>query len=94
MGAVKLTIAARGPQGWRFKGIELVVDTGSTFTAVPRELLQKLGVQVEGSLPSETADGRIVTVDVGRTVIRLEGLEFSTFVGITAACGSARQGTS
>ena len=70
------------------------MDTGSTFTAVPRELLQKLGVQAEGSLPSETADGRILTVDVGRTVIRLEGLEFSTFVRITAGCGSAGQGTS
>ena len=94
MGAVKLTIAARGPQGRRFEDMEVVVDTGSTFTAEPRELLRKPGVQVEGSLPSETADGRIVTVDVGTTVIRLEGLEFSTFVGITAGCGSARQGTS
>ena len=78
MGTVNLTIAVGDPQGWRFEGMEVVVDTGSTFTAVPRELLQRLGVQVERSLPSETADGRIVPVDVGRTVIRLEGLEFST----------------
>ena len=33
---------------------------------------------VERSLPSETADGRTVPVDVGRTTIRLEELEFST----------------
>ena len=54
------------------------MDTGSTYTAVPREMLQSLEVTVERSLHSETADGRILPVDVGRTTIRLEGLEFST----------------
>ena len=29
-----------------FEDIEVTVDTGSTFTAVPRELLQRLGVPV------------------------------------------------
>ena len=61
-----------------FEDIEVTVNTGSTYTAVPRKLLQRLGVPVERSLPSETADGRTVPVDVGRTTIRLEGLEFST----------------
>ena len=54
------------------------MDAGSTYTAVPQEMLQRLGVPVERSLHSETADGRLVPVDVGRTTIRLEGLEFST----------------
>ena len=66
------------PQGRQFEDVEVVVDTVSIYTAVPRELLRKLGVPVERSLPSETADGRILPVDVGRTTIRLEGLEFST----------------
>ena len=78
MGTVKVTIGVGDSQGQRFENVEVVVDTGSTYTAVPRELLQRLGVPVERSLPSETADGRIVPVDVGRTVIRLERLEFST----------------
>ena len=78
MGTVKVTIGVGDSQGQRFEDVEVVVDTGSTYTAVPRELLQRLGVPVERSLPSEMADGRIVPVDVGRTVIRLEGLEFST----------------
>ena len=78
MGTVKVTIAVGDPQGRMFKDLEVTVDTGSTYTAVPRELLQRFGVPVERSLPSETADGRIVPVDVGRTTIRLEGLEFPT----------------
>ena len=72
---MKVTIGVGDPQARQF---EVVVDTGSTCTAVPRELFQRLGVPVERSLPSETAVGRTVPVDVGRTTIRLEGLEFST----------------
>ena len=66
MGTVKVTIGVGDPQGRQFEDVEVVVDTGSTYTAVPRELLQRLGVPVERSLPSETADGRTLPVNVGR----------------------------
>ena len=46
MGTVKVTIGVGDPQGQRFETLEVTVDTGSTFTAVPRELLQRLGVPV------------------------------------------------
>ena len=78
MGTVTVTIGISDPQGLRFEELEVTVDTGSTYTAVPRAMLQRLGVPVERSLPSETADGRIVPVDVAHTTIRLEGLEFPT----------------
>ena len=78
MGTAKVTIGVGDPQGRQFEDMGVTVNTGSTCTAVPRELLQRLGVPVERSLPSETADGRIVPVDVGETTIRLEGLEFHT----------------
>ena len=78
MGTVKVTIGVGDPQGQRFEDLEVTVDTGRAYTAAPRELLQRLGVPVERSLPSETAGGRVVPVDVGRTTIRLEGLEFAT----------------
>ena len=78
MGTVKVTIGVGDPQGRQFEDVDVVVDTGSTYTAVPREMLQRLGVPVERPLPSETADGRLVPVDVGEATIRLEGLEFHT----------------
>ena len=78
MGTVTVIIGVGVPQGRQFEELEVTVDTGSTFTSVPREMLQRLGVAVERSLPSETADGRIVPVDIGYTTIRLEGLEFPT----------------
>ena len=78
VGTVKVTIGVGDPQVRHFEDVEVVVDTGSTYTAVPRELMQRLGVPVERSLTSETADGRIVPVNVGEAIIRLEGLEFHT----------------
>ena len=78
MGTVKATIGVGDPQGRLFEDVEVTVDTGSTFTAVPRELLQRLGVPVERSAQSELADGSVVAVEIGRTVIRLKGQEFPT----------------
>ena len=39
MGTVKVTIGVGDPQGRHFEDMEVVVDTGSTYTAVPRQLL-------------------------------------------------------
>ena len=71
MGILKVTIEVGDSQGRQFEELDVTVDTGSTYTAVPKAMLQKLGIPVERSLPSETADGRIVPVDVGEATIRL-----------------------
>ena len=54
----------------------MTVDTGSTFTAVPRALLERLGVPVDRTVRSRMADGRTVPVDIGWTIVRLEGQTF------------------
>ena len=78
MGTLKVTIVVGDSQGRQFEELDVTVDTASTYTAVPRAMLQRLGIPVERSLPSETADGRIVPVDVGEATIGLEGLQFHT----------------
>lgn len=78
MGTVTVPMQIGNRQGNRFEELDIVVDTGSTYTAVPRAMLERLGVPIQRSLPSETADGRIVPVDVGETVVILEGLQFHT----------------
>ena len=78
MGTVVVTIGIGDPQGRRFQEVDAIVDTGSTFTAIPRTTLQRLGVPVERSAQSELADGSNAPVDIGRTLVRLEGLEFPT----------------
>ena len=71
MGTLKVTIAVGDSQGRQFEELDVTVDTGSTYTVVPRTMLDRLGVPVQRTLPSETADGRIVPVDVGEATIRL-----------------------
>ena len=78
MESITVTIQVGDHQGDQFEELDIVVDTGSTFTALPRVILERLGVPVQRSLPSETADGRMVPVDVGETTIRLEGIQFYT----------------
>lgn len=80
MGTVTVAIGVGDPQRQRFEELEVEVDTGSTFTAVPKEMLERLGVPVTRTVQSELADGSHVPVDIGETAIRLQGQEFTTQV--------------
>ena len=65
------------PNGQNFHEIELEVDTGSNYSALPREMLQALGVQVEASVQSRLANGSLEMMEVGETKMRLGGREFT-----------------
>ena len=80
MGTVTVTIEVGDPQGRNFQEVEMEVDTGSTFTALPREILQVLGVPVNRTAQSRLADGTLQTVELGQTAIRLAGNQFITTV--------------
>ena len=69
------------PQGDYFEMIAVLVDTGSSLTFVPREMLERLGVQPAEREQFELADGRIVEREVGETRVRLEGRVLTTKVG-------------
>ena len=56
------------------------MGTGAKFTAVPRTLLQSLGVPVERSAQSRLAGGGTAPVDIGWTMIRIQGQTFPTRV--------------
>ena len=73
----KVTIGVGDPQGRRFEALEVAVtDDGRPFTEVPRGLLRRMQVPVEMTIPVKAKDGGFIRVDVGRTVIRVEGEEF------------------
>ena len=78
MGTFRIIVEIADPQGRRFEPVEMLVDTGATFTKAPREMLEHLGVPVESTYTAELADGSRVERTRGRTVIRLEGKEFLT----------------
>ena len=80
VGKLIVTIGVGDRQGRQFEDLEVTVDTGSTFTAVPRAMLQRLGVPVRRSARSRLADGRTAPVDIGWTVVRVEDQVFATQV--------------
>ena len=80
MGKLTVTIGIGDQQGSQFENLEVTVDTGSTFTAVPRTLLERMGVPVRRTARSRLADGSTVPVDIGWTVVRLEDQVFATQV--------------
>ena len=80
MGTFPASIEIGDPEGRRWVVVDALVDTGSTYTWVPRELLERLGVH--GGFPREfeTADGRVIRRDMAVTTARWEGEVLPTLV--------------
>ena len=78
MATTRITIEIGDPQGRWFEELDVIAGTRSTYTVVPRAMLDRLRVPIQRLLPSETAAGHMVPVDVGVTIIRLEGIEIHT----------------
>ncbi len=64
--------------GSRFETLDAVVDTGATFTAVPRELLERLGVTPTRRERFRLANGDVTENDVGDARVRVAGKEGTT----------------
>jgi clan AA aspartic protease len=73
MGTFKVQIEVGDPQGQRFEAVSALVDTGATYTLLPRSLLDALGVRPHTSAPFVLADERRVNYEIGRTWIRING---------------------
>ncbi len=55
---------------------QLVVDTGSEFTWIPREELDRIGITVrKKDVPFVMENGVTITRDVGYAVLRVNGFE-------------------
>jgi predicted aspartyl protease len=73
MGTFTVLLGIGSPDGQRFREVEALVDTGSTFTSVARSLLETLGHRPQGSERFELADGRIVERELTEVPIRIDG---------------------
>jgi len=84
---VSIHVGRRGEGGERFVPLEALVDTGSMYTWVPRDVLQRLGVTAEEQWPFELANGREVRYPVAWAQIRIGGREQPTIVVFGAGRG-------
>lgn len=77
MGSFLHPITLIGPEGET--ALEALVDTGATYTSIPRPILERLGVRPIGKEPFALADGRVVEYEIGAlTTVRIDGKERPT----------------
>ena len=57
--------------------VELLVDTGATYTVLPARLLERLGVEAFRKVRLRLADGRIVEKPLGEVGIEIGGYRVS-----------------
>ena len=75
MGTFTVHLEVGNLAGQEFVGIEALVDTGSTYTVLPRHVLELLGIESEDNQTFSPADGRLVDYPIGYARTRVEGTE-------------------
>jgi clan AA aspartic protease len=80
MGTFRVEIEVGDPDGRRYERVEALVDTGATYTSLPRVLLETLGVVAHARERFVLADGRHVEREIGRAWVRVGGRAEVTLV--------------
>ena len=73
MGTFSVAIDIGDPLDDQWETVNALVDTGSTYTWVPNDVLGRLDVHPQFRREFETADGRIVERDMAETAVRWNG---------------------
>ena len=92
MGTFRIEIQIGDPEGRRYERIDALVDTGATYTSIPRPVLEALGVTPHARETFVLADGRRVRREIGRTWIRLDAEPEITLVVFADADSQALLG--
>ena len=85
MGTFRVSIELGTAAGERFESLEALVDTGASYTWIPRDMLEALRVQPDEERAFVLADGREVRYPVAWVRIRLDERIQPTLV----VCGDA-----
>jgi len=78
MGTFSVTFEVGSPDRQTWRSVEALVDTGATFTWLPRTLLEELGHAADSKESFELGDGRIVESAIGDIPVRIAGKEHVT----------------
>lgn len=80
MGHFRVAIEVGRGAGDRLASVDALVDTGATFTWIPRDVLASVGVTPTDERPFVLADGREVRYAIAWARIRIGGREQPTIV--------------
>lgn len=79
MGTFFHSITLVGGSGERIE-VDALVDTGATFTSVPRETLLRLGVEPRREVSLRLADGSSHLQQLGHMIVEVDDIEGPTYV--------------
>ena|SRR5207302_5263247 len=80
MGIFVVPIAVSDDSGSRFESVEAMVDTGASYTWIPRPTLEALGHTPEDDREFELADGRRISYGVKSIRVRIDSKSTPTWV--------------
>jgi predicted aspartyl protease len=81
--SVPIEVGSADRSTWR--EVSVLVDTGSTFTWLPGELLRELGHAPESQESFNLGDGRVTQADIGSVPVRINGKVHSTICAFATA---------
>jgi aspartyl protease family protein len=92
MGTLRQTIEIGVEQTGRFVEVDALVDTGATYTSVPRDILESLGVEPQEERAFILANGERATLGLAWVQCRIDGREDPTPVVFGAPVSQALLG--
>ena len=92
MGTFTYPLEIISADGTRSETVDVLVNTGSTYTSLPTSLLRELGIVPNRRIHSELADGSIVEDDIGTARVSVAGIEQPTIVVFADESAPARLG--
>ncbi len=69
----RLEVAPLATDLW--SSVEALVDTGSTLSKAPRDVLEAIGVRPSGTRQFTIANNQVIDREVGRVLVRIDGRE-------------------
>lgn len=88
MGHTEVKVKIYAPDSSKSEEVELLVDTGSTYSWIPKSILEKLEIKPRGLWKFKTVDGRILEREISETVVECMG-ERATRMVVFAEEGDA-----
>ncbi len=83
MGMFSADLRLHSPVDDRFTDLRATVDTGASYSMIPANVLEYLGVERTHRTAFELADGRVMEYDIGELRVTAEGRTTHTWVGFS-----------
>lgn len=80
VGTFRVAMEIGNAEGTSFELVEVLVDTGASYSWVPGSILHRLGVVAGLRFPFILADGRRIEREMAETRVRLDGQTRTTLV--------------